>query len=87
MIKDPKNQIAKTMMEWSAKSLDGWCAVDDPMNCEADDKRLKEFQELCKPLVGWLQKNYRPSIRIVIIEPDKATLYVGQMGSAYEWAD
>lgn len=86
MIEDPKNQIAKAIASWSAASLDGWCAVDDLADTTEEDKRLKEFQELCKPLVGWLQENYRPSAKIVVT-PDSATLYVGQMGSAYEWAD
>lgn len=71
------------------EEVSNWKVIDmieDPMNCEAEDNQLKEFQELCKPLVYWLQKNYRPSIKIEVT-PDSATLYVGQMGTAYEWSD
>lgn len=52
----------------------------------APSEEFKEFEELCKPLVYWLQKNYRPAIKIEVT-PDGATLYVGQMGTAYEWGD
>ena len=35
------------------------------------DKKLKEFNELCKPINNWLQKNFDPHTKI-IIENDHA---------------
>jgi len=47
-------------------------------NAEREQK-TKEFQELCRPLNEWLQKNFHPHAKI-IIETDHAEIVEGLMG-------
>jgi len=51
-----------------------------------DDTKKKEFEELCKPLNRWLQKNYHPHARI-IIETDHAEVVEGAMAVQFEVID
>ena len=49
-----------------------------------DTEKLKEeFEELCKPLNEWLQKNYHPHTKI-IIQNDSAEIVEGIMGVPFE---
>jgi hypothetical protein len=47
-------------------------------NSEEAEKLTAEFQELCRPLNEWLQRNYHPHARI-IIESDHAEVVEGAM--------
>lgn len=47
-------------------------------------EQVKEFGELCKPLVDWLQRNYEVA-QTIIITPESATLYGGEIGVPFDW--
>jgi len=47
---------------------------------------LEEFEELCKPLNDWLQKNFDPHTKI-IIESDHAVIVKDYMGLPFEVLD
>jgi len=51
-----------------------------------NETKMKEFEELCKPLNKWLQKNYHPHTKI-IIETDSAEIVEGVMAVPFEVVD
>jgi len=51
-----------------------------------NETKMKEFQELCKPLNDWLRKNYHPHTKI-IIETDSAEIVKGAMAVTFGIVD
>ena len=60
------------------QARDGWCKQ------HRDIEDIKAFGELCKPLVDWLQRNHGVA-QTIIITPESATLYGGEIGVPYDW--
>jgi len=56
------------------------------MSNEEREQKMKEFEELCRPLNEWLQKNCSPRAKI-IIETDHAEIVEGLMGVPFEVLD
>ena len=50
------------------------------------DEKMQEFQEVCRPVVEWLQVNGNPMMQI-IIEQDFARLWNSEMGVPFEVRD
>lgn len=50
------------------------------------DSEIKEFEELCRPVVEYIQKKYHPHTRI-IIDWDRASIYEEQMGIPFQVPD
>lgn len=53
---------------------------------EQQERDLKEFEEICHPLVEYLQKKYHPHARI-IIEWNRATLTEDKCGVPFQVPD
>ena len=56
------------------------------MGNEEREQKVKEFQELCRPLNDWLQKNYHLHAKI-IIETDHAEIVEGLIGCPFDVVD
>lgn len=51
-----------------------------------EKEKIKELEELAKPLNEWLQKNFSPHHKI-IIECDGAEVVAGEIGVPFEVLD
>ena len=58
----------------------------DSMNDESQKQLMSEFEELCKPLNAWLQKNFDFHTRIMI-ESNCAVIIRDEMGISFKVLD
>lgn len=58
----------------------------EPTSKEWSEDDIDEFEEICRPVVEYIQKKWHPHTR-VIIDWDRASIYEERLGIPFHFGD